>query len=384
MKKIKVGFLLIDYHSGQGGLEKVLLQVMENLEIRGLKCTAFFLQAPKDDVYLNRLPHYKIMQQSNNTYPPLFPKFINRLIWKKNFQKKTNNFFKKTIAEERLDALVILDFSNGLLRIKPILEQYKLQKPKTSLILWPHMSCETLTPTFIKKTQNSIHIFDTIFAISNGLKTEFEQLYKIENIELLYNPVYFPDITPQRNPKKLLFLGRVNDPRKRIKDLLKALTNVRGNWKLDLIGGTGSNEGDKKFRQFISSLNLSDKVTLSGWTTTPWELVNDAGILLLNSTNEGFPLVLLEAMARGIPCISSNCKTGPNEIIHEGVNGWLYDVDDEQKLQLIIQEIINGERELPPQAQVIDSVQKFSEEAVIENFKDNILKTISNKYQHES
>lgn len=382
MKK-KIGFLLIDYHSGQGGLEKVLLQIIQGLEAKGLKCITFFLQSPLDENFLHKMDHYQVM---GDGYTPhrVLPRFINRIIWKYKFKKNSKSFFEKNIIKEKLDALIILDFSSGLLRIKSTLKKYKLQNPQTPLILWPHMSCETLTLSFINKTQNIINIFDSLFAISDGLKVEFKKLYKIESIDLLYNPVYFPDTIPQRNPKKLLFLGRVNDPRKRVKDLLKILQNIQGDWKLDLIGGTGSTKEDDEFRQFISSLNLSNKVTLSGWTTTPWDQAKDAGVLLLNSTNEGFPLVLLEAMARGIPCVSSDCQTGPNEIIQEGINGWLYDVDDRQKLQLIIQEIINDERKLPPQTQVIDSVQKFSEEVVIENFKHNLLKTISNKQHYES
>ena len=76
---------------------------------------------------------------------------------------------------------------------------------------------------------------------------------------------------------------------------------------------------------------------------------------------------------RGIPCVSSDCPVGPNEIVQPGKNGWLFAVDDKKACLTILQEIIDGTRPLPAPELVQASVMKFSLEKVIINFKDQLI-----------
>lgn len=383
MKNKHFGFLLIDNHSGQGGLEKVLIDITKGLkENYHIDSTIIFLYPPNDQSFLQAFNSYKVVPFIEKKLPWM-PKFINKLAIKKQFSKNAYTKLPTTLVDLKLDALIVLDISKNFLRILPALQKYKKTQPNIPFVAWPHISFRAMPESFIKKIKKSLEIFDATLSISNGLTKELIELFNLKNINLIYNPIKPAAFYPKRNHKKFIYLGRVNDTRKRIYELLDVFKKVSGNWHLDLIGGTGSENGDRVFKEHIKSLGLENKVTLSGWTNTPWNLVSETGTLLLNSTYEGFGLVLAEAMMRGIPCLSSNCPVGPNEIIQENVNGWLYGVNDEQKLQNIIQEIINGERELPPRKQIIESVQKFSEDIVVKNFKSNVLKTILNKNHHE-
>ena len=378
----KIGFLLADNHSGQGGLEKVLVDIINGLSEYNMESIVIFLYPPSDKSFLKNFDQFKIVEFTPK--PFIFaPKFLKKIILKRQFTKNSYDKLPTILHKLNLDSLIVLDISKNFLRILSALQKYKEHHPNVPLIAWPHISFRTMPKNFISKTKNALTIFDSTFSISQGLSNELIQLFNLKNINLIYNPIKQASFYPERNHKKFIYLGRVNDSRKRVYELLNIFQNLSGNWHLDLIGGTGSDSEDHEFKEHIKSLGLEKKVYLSGWVNQPWELVSEAGTLLLNSTYEGFGLVLAEAMMRGIPCVSSNCPVGPNEIIKEGINGWLYDVNDEQKLQQILQEIINGERELPPPKQVIESVQKFSEDVVIKSFQKNILKEISNKNHHE-
>ena len=69
-------------------------------------------------------------------------------------------------------------------------------------------------------------------------------------------------------------------------------------------------------------------------------------------------MVLAEAISHGIYCISSNCKTGPSDIIVNRVNGELYQVNNKDELRDIIQKIILGVQ-LPENQEIIDSINSL-------------------------
>jgi GalNAc-alpha-(1->4)-GalNAc-alpha-(1->3)-diNAcBac-PP-undecaprenol alpha-1,4-N-acetyl-D-galactosaminyltransferase len=96
-------------------------------------------------------------------------------------------------------------------------------------------------------------------------------------------------------------------------------------WRLLIIG-----EGDDRveLEAKINKLGLHEQVKLIGQVINPGEYYKIAKIFVLSSRTEGFPNVLLEAMAHGLAVISFNCKTGPADIIKNGENGLLIPAED--------------------------------------------------------
>lgn len=91
-------------------------------------------------------------------------------------------------------------------------------------------------------------------------------------------------------------------------------------------------------RNLITELDLQNNVRLLGWTeNTVREYVN-SDVYVLASDFEGMPNALMEAMAVGLPCISTDCDTGPEDLITDGENGYLVQVNDAETLaQRLIQ-----------------------------------------------
>ena len=81
-------------------------------------------------------------------------------------------------------------------------------------------------------------------------------------------------------------------------------------------------------------------VTLQGRTNNSVQALNSADLFILSSNYEGMPNALLEAMAIGLPCISTNCPTGPADIIDNNRNGKLVQVNNIDEMVSAIDEYV--------------------------------------------
>ena len=83
-----------------------------------------------------------------------------------------------------------------------------------------------------------------------------------------------------------------------------------------------------QLENLTKELHLTDRIHFIGWQTRPWDYVQSPAALVLSSDYEGFPLVCNEALASGIPVISTKVD-GVVDIICNGINGYLYNSQNE-------------------------------------------------------
>lgn len=116
-------------------------------------------------------------------------------------------------------------------------------------------------------------------------------------------------------------------------------------------------------------LGLTERVTLKGNSSNMYSLYDDYAIMVMTSRYEGFPMVLIEAASRGLPLVSFDIHTGPNEIIVNGVNGYLINKGDvvgmSEKISLLIQDPALR-RAFSQEA--IKSVERFREQQAIDRW----------------
>ncbi|MDY0272047.1 MAG: glycosyltransferase family 4 protein [Advenella sp.] len=90
----------------------------------------------------------------------------------------------------------------------------------------------------------------------------------------------------------------------------------------------------------VKKLGCSQRITLPGKTTEPWKELSHAHAFVMTSRVEGFPNVLLEAMALGLPSISFDCPSGPAELTQQGTTGLLVQLNDKLELEKAIRRFL--------------------------------------------
>ena len=129
--------------------------------------------------------------------------------------------------------------------------------------------------------------------------------------------------------KRFVAAGRITS-QKNYPAMIEAFSKVSANHpEVTLsIYGAGDDAYLRKIQGIIDKFNLSDKVKLMGRTTDILSVLKSADAFLMTSDFEGMPNALAEAMVMGLPCLSTNCRTGPKDMISDGENGYLVEVSD--------------------------------------------------------
>jgi len=165
-------------------------------------------------------------------------------------------------------------------------------------------------------------------------KNYFANFIDYEKIEIVANPIA-QELTSAKDSqiiKKNVVLnvgrfisGKAQD------QLIKAFAAIdHKDWELHLIG---KGPQEKKYAGLISKLGLDSCIKLIPPTTDIAVHYNTAKVFAFTSLSEGFPNALIEAMHFGISCISTDCPTGPSEVIKHRKNGFLIPMNDQQALQ---------------------------------------------------
>ena len=183
---------------------------------------------------------------------------------------------------------------------------------------------------------------DKIIVNSNDFKKELKSKFKVDTV-CIFNPLNIKEIQKKSKEKnkfnffnnnkniiKIIFVGRYVDQKDPI-TFLKALSiiNKKLNFKALIVGrGILKNE----MISFIKKNKLEKKIKLLNFQENPYKYIAKSDLLVLSSRFEGLPNVLLEALSLNKFVISSDCPTGPREILDNGRGGFLFQVGNFKEL----------------------------------------------------
>ena len=124
--------------------------------------------------------------------------------------------------------------------------------------------------------------------------------------------------------------------------IFAALKQRLPNWDLIIVG---DGEDRALLEAQVDQAKLRDRIFFPGWVADMEKVFRSGDLFVFPSVSEGFALVLAEAMASGLPCISYDCKVGPSEIIRDGVDGLLIPVGDEAAFSAAMLRLASDELE---------------------------------------
>lgn len=210
---------------------------------------------------------------------------------------------------------------------------------------------------FTKKIQNNSII------IPNPIKDEFLEIVEREKQDIIINT---GRLVPQKNQKMLI-------------SAFAETTKQNDNYKLKIFG-----EGPLKesLQQQIDELGIGKKVELCGVSKNIKKELEQAKVFVLSSDFEGMPNALIEAMATGLACISTDCPCGgPRELIEDGKNGILIPKNNKQVLQEKISLLISDDEIRKDLGENAKKVKEKLEISIIANRWEQYIDKISNNYR---
>ena len=109
------------------------------------------------------------------------------------------------------------------------------------------------------------------------------------------------------------------------------------------IYGQGTPEAAESIKALICQLGMEKRIRLRGWVRNISQILSKYDAFLMSSDYEGMPNALAEAMATGLVCVSTNCRTGPKDMIEQGCSGYLASVGDNDAFTEVIKTVLEME-----------------------------------------
>ena len=323
---------------------------------------------------------------------PHFYKFSDKIIYH-NIQTKGTYFtylysyltgIKKVIKKIKPDAISVCDDGlKGLFAVlllgKPCPMIYERHVSRNIEIKKDKASSVSNFITFLKfKFMNfGGSLFSTFVILTNGNKNEWQ----LNNLLVIPNPLsFYPDNNQlsSLDNKKVLAVGK-HSFQKGFDRLIKSWKHVsekHPDWELNIYGTINESMGLEKL---VNSLNLGSSINLFPPEKNIADKYQEASLYVMSSRYEGFGMVLTEAMAYGVPCISFDCPFGPSDIISHNKNGLIVENGNiEDFTDGIIQLIDNSELRISMGEQARKDVDRYLPEKVVSQWDQLFKSLISN------
>lgn len=333
-----------------GGTEKVACQIMNGL-IEKFNISVISLTESNQDVFYplaQEIKHIALFKQN----PDGIKQYIS-IVYR----------IRQYLQQNNVDILVDVD---------TILDMFSIPATrfiKTKVISWEHFN-------FYESMENKLRVpirkyltrfSDCVVTLTMEDQENFRNYFgRKHRVEQIYNPIELETANHQysETSKTIISVGRLAKQKgfDYLIDVAELVFLRYPDWQWIILG-----EGEERLllESKIKEKKLK-QVKLLGRVCNVEDYLRSTAMFVLTSRYEGFPLVLIEAKANLLPIVSFQCKTGPREMIRNGVNGFLVECFNVEKMADKICELIESK----------ETRRNFSKMALIDTEKMDYLKVI--------
>ncbi|MGB5963090.1 MAG: glycosyltransferase [Coleofasciculaceae cyanobacterium] len=340
MSKDRPHLTFYTYQLFGGGAERVIVNLMQDFVQRGLKIDLVLNAAAGP--YLHQVPsEVRIVElKARLPFRDGIPKLVHYL------RKERPPIMLATVHPYTEIALLAKIFAFSSTRI------FVREENMLSLNAPMARDRSRWSPFFAKLLYP--WVADGIIAISQGVAEDIMQITGMDRkrIQVIYNPALTPHVREKSKeplnhpwfkygePPIILGVGRL-EPQKDFDTLIRAFALVRQVYPCRLvILGKGIEE--QKLKDLTIEIGLEHDVAMLGFVENPYIYMAKSAVFVLSSAWEGFGNVIAEALALGTPVVSTNCLSGPAEILDNGKYGQLVPVGDTKEMAEAILRVLSG------------------------------------------
>ncbi|NPA82382.1 MAG: glycosyltransferase family 4 protein [Epsilonproteobacteria bacterium] len=300
----------------KGGAERVVSTLSKELEKMGHDVVIVLFRDIKEYDYGGRVV-------SLNS-PPSSLKLVKLY----RFAKRVESL-KKIFDEEKPDKIYSFVESSNFVSI---LTGYDVVVSIRNNPLKKHASWQKELIKYLYKKPN----VKKVVAVSKEIEDILKSRFNLKNTTYIHNPIVFDDNYKIKEDLSnyapfILAVGRLH-PQKNFYMLINAFLDSEASKKLKLLI-VGEGKDRETLEHLIEERGAKDKVFLMGRRDNIKDFYAQAKMFVLSSRYEGFPNVLAEALSFSLPCIATDCPTGPKEIIKNEENALLIESENREKMR---------------------------------------------------
>jgi len=283
-------------------------------------------------------------------FEPYFCVFKNGILYKKisennkitilNKDKVTHGIFGLLKTIYKINPDIVFSTHSHLNAIICLIKKIKLINSKVVIRESNFLSIQqSSSMSFYVKNivtwliKQAYPVADHIICQTEEMKKDLQLFLSNSKINpvVIYNPIEdIPGYIKNLTAPRIITIGRL-EKQKNHPLIIEAFDLIKNSIPHHLVIIGDGSERDS-INKLIESKGLTNRVKLVGFVENVWDEYSGSSLFVLPSKYEGFPNVIIEAMANSVPVISTNCPSGPKEIIEDNVNGLLSPLEDKKIL----------------------------------------------------